>query len=172
MKNLKSLLNQPLSWTFKKKKIILQSGDETIVELTEEKHSRASFELDGKKYIIRNEGFWNAKTIIEKDGKQKLILKRNFLGSKGNIEFKNGSLYSCNIRNSPLAQLSFFNSEEKEVLYYKLEATLKLKTVLNIVDHSVNENELLMLIILGCYSFKGIVKENDDSDLIVLAAGA
>lgn len=172
MKNLKSLLNQPLTWTFKKKQIILQSGAETIIELTEEKNSKASFELDGKKYIIRNVGFWNAKTIIEKDGKQELILKRNFLGGKGSIEFKNGNLYSCKIRNSPLAQLSFFNSDEKEILYYKLDATLKPKTVLNIVDHSVNENELLMLIILGCYSFKGIVKENDDNDLIVLAAGA
>jgi len=172
MKDLKSLLNQPLTWTFKKKQIFLQSGTETIIELTEEKNSKASFGLDGNKYIIRNEGFWNAKTIIEKDGEQILILKRNFLGSKGNIEFKNGNLYSCNIRNSPLVKLSFFNTDEKEILYYKLDATLKPKTVLNIVDHSINEYDLLMLIILGCYSFKGIVKENDDTDLIVLAAGA
>ena len=172
MNNLKSLLNQPLTWTFKKKKVILQSGTETIIELIEEKHSKASFELDGKTYNIRSEGFWNAKIIIEKEGKQTLILKRNFLGSKGSIEFENGNRYSWKIRNAPLVKLSFFNKDEKEILYYKLDATHKPKTVLNIVDHSINENELLMLIILGCYSFKGIVKENDDSDLIILVAGA
>lgn len=172
MKNLKSLLQQPLIWTFKKKKIILQSDNQTIIELVEEKKSRASFELDGKNYIIRNEGFWNAKTIIEKDGKQMLILKRHFLGNKGNIEFEKGNLYSCKIRNSPLVKLSFFNKDDNEILYYKLDGTLKPKTVLNIVDHSINDNELLMLIILGCYSFKGIVKENDDSDFIIMAAGA
>ncbi len=172
MENLKSLLKQQLTWTFMKKKIILQSDNQTIIELLEGKRSRASFELDGKNYNIRNEGFWNAKTIIEKDGKQMLILKRNFLGSKGTIEFEKGNLYHCKIRNSPLIKLSFFNKDEKEILYYKLDAALKPKTVLHIIDHSVNDNELLMLIILGCYSFKGIVKENDDSDFIVMAAGA
>ena len=171
MKNLKSLLSQKLTWTFAKKKITLKSNDETMLELKEEKSTRATFALDGKNYIIRNEGFWNAKTIIEKDGKQTLILKRNFLGSKGSIEFENGNHYSCKIKNSPLVKLSFFNKDEKEILYYKLDATLRPKTVINIVDHSINENELLMLIILGCYSFKGIVNENDNSDFIVLVAG-
>lgn len=146
MKNLKSLLRQPLTWTFKKKKIILQSDNETIIELVEEKHSKAFFELEGKNYTIRNEGFWNAKTIIKKDDKQILILKRHFLGSRGSIEFDKGNIYSCKIRNSPLVKLSFFNKDEREILYYKLEATLKPKTVLNIVDYSINEHELLMLI--------------------------
>jgi hypothetical protein len=172
MNKLKSLLSQNLTWTFSKKKITLKSNDETIVELQEEKSTRATFELDGKNYIIRNEGFWNAKTIIEKDGRRMLILKRNFLGSKGNIEFDNGNLYSWKITNSPLVKLSFFNKDEKEILYYKLEPKPKPKTVLNIVDNSLNEKELLMLIILGCYSFKGIAKENGDSDFILLVAGA
>ncbi len=57
-------------------------------------------------------------------------------------------------------------------MHYKRDASLKPKTLLKIIDYSVNENELLMLIILGCFSFIGIVKENDDSDLIVMVAGA
>ena len=73
MKNLKPTLNQPLTWIFKKKKIILQSGTETIIELIEEKQSKASFRLDGEKFTIRNKGFWNAKTIIEKEGEQLLL---------------------------------------------------------------------------------------------------
>lgn len=166
---MKSILNQPLAWSFKKKKNILQSGTETIIELIEEKHSKVSFELDGKNYNIRSEGFWNAKIIIEKDGKQTLILKRNFLGSKGSIEFENGNNYSWKARNAPLVKLSFLNKDEKEILFYKLDATHKPKTVLNILDHSANENDLLMLIILGCYAFKTIVKENDASDMIILA---
>lgn len=172
MKNLKSLLSQNLTWYFSKNKISLKSNGEIMVELHEEKSTRATFELNGRNYILRNEGFWNAKTIIEKDGKQMLILKRTFLGSKGKIEFDNGNHYSCKISNSPLVKLSFFNKDEKEILYYKLDATQNPKTVLNIVDHSINENELIMLIILGCYSFKGIAKENDDSDIIIMVAGA
>lgn len=171
MKNLKSLLSQKLTWTFSKNKITLISNDETMLELQEEKSTSATFVLDGKNHIIRNEGFWNAKTIIEREGKQTLILKRNFLGNKGSIEFENGNHYSCKIRNAPLVSLSFFNKDEKEILYYKLDAILRPKTVLTIVDHSINENELLMLIILGCYSFKGIVNGGADTDFILMVAG-
>jgi hypothetical protein len=46
------------------------------------------------------------------------------------------------------------------------------KTIMNIANHSINEHDLLMLIILGCYLFSGIVKENDDYVLIVTAADA
>ncbi len=171
-KNLKVRLNQPLTWTFKKKKNVLKNDTETIIEMIAEKRSKASFELSGKKHFIRNDGFWNPKTIIEKDGKQLLTLKRHFLGSKGDINFEKGGAYTCKIRNSPLVKLSFFDKNGKEILNYKLEAKLKPKTVLNIINHEINETELLMLIILGCYSFKGIVQENDDMDLIVMTAGA
>ena len=121
---------------------------------------------------LKRQGFWNPQTIIEKEGKQVLTLKSHFLGSRGKIEFENGKTYLCKVRNSPLVTLSFFSEEEKEILNYKLEAKLKPQTVLNIFDNSINENELLMLIILGCFSFSGIVKENDASDLIIIAAGA
>jgi len=172
MKNLKSLLSQNLTWTFLEKQFTLKSNEEILLELQEEKHSKASFKFDGKDYIIRNTGFWNAKTSIEREGRPMLILTRNFLGSKGNIEFDNGNLYSCKITNSPLVKLSFYDKDEKEILHYKVEPKPKPKTVLSIVDNSLAENELLMLIILGCYSFRGIVQENDDSGFIILMAGA
>lgn len=171
MKNLKLLLSQTLTWTFSKKKITLKSNDTTIIELLEEKSNRATFVLDGKNYRIHNEGFWNAKTIIQKDGHQTLIMKRNFLGNKCRIELENGNSYSCKITNSPLATLRFMNNYEQEILHYKLDATHKPKTVLKIVDHSINEIDLLLLIILGCYCFKGIVIENDTADLMLLISG-
>lgn len=121
MTQLKTLLSQNLTWTFSKKTIVLKSNDDVLLELREEKSARASFEFDGKNYTIRNEGFWNPKTIIEKEGQQVLILKRNFFGSNANIEFENGNLYSFKISNSPLAKLSFFNKDKNEILYYKLK---------------------------------------------------
>lgn len=116
MTQLKTLLSQNLTWTFSKKTIVLKSNDDVLLELREEKSARASFEFDGKNYTIRNEGFWNPKTIIEKEGQQVLILKRNFFGSNANIEFENGNLYSFKISNSPLAKLSFFNKDKNEIL--------------------------------------------------------
>ncbi|MBC8048166.1 MAG: hypothetical protein H7Y00_15310 [Fimbriimonadaceae bacterium] len=79
MKNLKLMLGQQLTWTFTNGKILLKSNDESLLKLKEEKRRKASFEFDGKEYMIRNEGFWNPRTIIEKEGKQILVLKRHFL---------------------------------------------------------------------------------------------
>lgn len=170
MKNLKSLLHQPLTWSFVKRKMILSSNDQVIIELNEEKMTRASFELNHKSYVLRNEGFWNPKTIIEKDGVQIMILKRRFLGGKGEIEFANGGRYIAKVRNAPLVTLSFYTTDGKEILNYKLETKLKPVTRLNILDHSVNENELLMLTILGAFSFKGVVIEHETSDLVIMIA--
>jgi len=132
MKNLKSLLSQNLTWTFAKNNFILKSNDEILLELREEKSTRASFTLDSKRFIIRNEGFWNPKTIIEMEGKQLLSLKRHFLGSRGKIEFENGNLYTCKVRNSPLAKLSFFDESDKEILYYKIYPKTTPKTFFSI----------------------------------------
>ncbi len=173
MKSLKSLLAQPLTWSFKKRKILLKSNDEVILELKEEKGTKASFELRGKKYMIRSEGFWNLKILIEKEGKHLLALNRQFLGSKATVKFANGNVYTCKVKNSPLVKLSFFTEKDEEILHYNLEPASKPKTVLTIINPAIMENELLMLIILGCYSFKGIMKENDDADFItIVAAGA
>ncbi len=172
MASLKTLLSQPLSWTSHKKKLTLQSNGEVVLELKEEKSSRATFQLEGKSYLIRNEGFWNPKTVLEKEGRRLLQLKRQFLGTTGKIEFENGKQYTCKVRNAPLAKLSFFTETGKEVLHYKIEAKPKPHTVLNIIDNSINVNELLMIIVIGCYSFKGIAMEDGgaDGDILVLMA--
>ncbi len=169
MKNLKTMIDQPLTWSFNKRKISLHSRDQIIIEMVEEKGTKASFILDGKDYKIRNIGFWNLKTIIEKEGNQIMILKRHFLGSKATVEFAGGNHYICKVKNAPLVKLIFFDSNEDEVLYYRLDATLHPKTEMKILKNNLPEFELLMLIILGCYSFKGIVIENDTSNLIVMA---
>jgi hypothetical protein len=99
-------------------------------------------------------------------------MKRNFLGSKARIELENGNQYTCEISNSPLATLTFFNNNQKEIFFYKIDITHKPETLLNIIDPSINETELLLLIILGCYSFKEIVRGSDDSDMFLLFASA
>ncbi len=173
MKNLQSLLSQPLTWTFSKNAITLKSNDKFLLELTDETINRAAFELDGGKYIIRNEGFWNPKAIIEKAGEQLLVLKSQFLGSKGEVTFKNGKVYFCKTTNSPLVTLTFFTDDEREILQYRLVASVNpqsIKVTMDVQPSSIPADELLMLIILGCYSFKGIVIENINSDFIIMAA--
>lgn len=61
MKNLKALLRQQIEWEFKKNKIFLKSNQAILVELIEEKGTRASCKLDDDHYTIRNKDFWNHK---------------------------------------------------------------------------------------------------------------
>ncbi len=172
MKDLKTMLTQPLAWEFSKKKITLKSNGDVLLKLREEKKSRASFEFDGKDYMVFNDGFWNPKTVITENGKPILILKRSFLGSKGRIEMANEKHYECRVRNSPLVKISFFLPEGKEILNYKLDAKRKPRTQLTLLFTDIPDHDLIFLIVLGCYSFRGIVKENDNSNLITMTAAA
>jgi hypothetical protein len=166
MKSLNALLSQPLTWSFKKRTIVLKSNNKAILELKELKPSKASFDFRGKKYVIRTEGFWNPKLLVEKEGKQILSLNREFLGGNATIKFTTGNLYYCTVKNDPLVKLSFFTEKEQEVLHYGLEAASRPKTILTITNTQIPANELLMLILLGCYSFKGIFIEHDATGVI------
>ncbi|UPT66999.1 MAG: hypothetical protein M0D57_21700 [Sphingobacteriales bacterium JAD_PAG50586_3] len=169
---MESIINAEMFWEFSKEKTSLISNNQVIVELKDEKTSKASFDFGGESYVIKNIGFWKAKTIIESGGKIILSLSSSFLGSKGTIEFANGAKYQCKVHNSPLVKLSFYTTEGQEILSYRLDTSLKPQTVMEILPHAVTDNDLLMLIILGCFAFKGITIENTEADFITLVAGA
>ena len=159
-------------WEFSKDSATLKSKDELIVELKDEKGANASFNLDEKNYLIKNIGFWKAKTIIECNGEIVLSLNRSFLGSKGTIDFTGGAKYECKIHNTPLVTLTFITAEGQKVVSYRLDTSSKPKTTMEINPDIESANDLLMLIILGCFTFKGVTIENTEADFITLIAGA
>lgn len=173
MNTLTSIPLRSLYWNYDKETFSLRCGDETILDLKEEKHNFASFHYNDLKYQIKNEGFWNPRTIIKNDTTQVLELRRHFLGTKGEIIFNNGQTYICKIKNSPLVKLSFFTADEKELLSFNLKTSLKpnaVKTIMDVNPDIIPQDEMIMLIALGCFSFKGISMENQDSDFIIMAA--
>ena len=175
MKNSDQPKMDNLKWTFDKKKCLLMNNDETILELIEDKPTKALFNYNGNDYRIRNEGFWNPVTIIESDGNTILILKRHFLGSKAKVEFNTGKIVTCKVRNSPLVNLSFLSDDGTEILNYRLQSSLNpnaVEPVMTVTPKALVVEELVMLIVLGFYSFRGIATENSDADFIIMTAGA
>jgi hypothetical protein len=171
MGNLKSLLTQSPSWIFSKNKITLKAGNQDIVELLVEKSGRTTFVLENKQYSIRKQGLWNPVTLIQREGNTLLELRNKLFGNNGQAEFSNGHIYQYKIKNAPLATLSFYNNEGREFLSYKLDATVKSVSttlVMNLQNTAMPDEELILLIISGCYSFKNIVKEYQDSDAAML----
>lgn len=169
---MKPFIASELFWEFSKDSATLKSKDELIVELKDEKGANASFNLDEKNYLIKNIGFWKAKTIIESGGKIILSLSSSFLGSKGTIEFANGAKYQCKVHNSPLVTLTFITAEGQKVVSYRLDSSSKAKTTMEINPDIELSVDLLMLIILGCFTFKGVTIESTEADFITLVAGA
>lgn len=176
MKNIIIASNDRFTWQVEKKKVILFSEKEIIVEINTEKTNKATFSLKGKNYIIKSEGFWNPKTIIENDGQQLVVFSHPFFGGlKGKIDFSNGNKYLSRVRNSPLVKLIFLTTGNVELINYKLESSLNpnsLKTIMSVFPSDIPKEEFLLLMILGCYSFLNIVKENTNNDFITMVATA
>ena len=163
MENIINYLKTPLTWEFKKKKAFLKSEDKTILELKMGK-KRASFESDDKIYTIRNKGFWNPSTVIE-DKKGISVLKCIFRGKTSWIEFENGNKYLLRSKNPMFIKLSILSTDHKEILRYKLISKYKAAMNLSKNNSEIPETDVFFLLMLSCFIFRGIIKENKTTDL-------
>ncbi|MEO5569402.1 MAG: hypothetical protein ABIT08_12795 [Bacteroidia bacterium] len=157
-------LQTPLTWEFKKKKAFLKSDNKTILELRTGK-KRSSFELDKKTYDIRNKGFWNPSTAIVKDKKTVVMLKRFFRSHAAWIDFLHGSKYLIRCKNEVFIKLSIYSADHIEIVRYKLISKYKASMNLYVNSANIPEMDKVFLMILGCFIFRGIIKENKLTDL-------
>jgi len=164
MDNIISYLQSPLTWEFKKKKAFLKSDKKTILELRTGR-KRASFDLDKKTYDIRNKGFWNSSTIIEEDKETVAMLKRFFRNHAAWIDFLHGSKYFIKCKNDVFIKLSIYSSDHKEIMRYKLISKYKASMNLFVNSTKIPDMDKVFLMILGCFIFRGIIKENKITDL-------
>ena len=70
----------------------------------------------------------------ENNGREVLVLRRNFLGMSGEIEFSNGDINSFKVKNPPLVELSFYTEDKREVLSYGLDKSAKPEAVISILN--------------------------------------
>ena len=157
-------------WVSDKRKATLLKDGTGILVLTQAKGGRGLFTYRNAGYVVQDEGFWNPRTIIERNGSVVLVLKRHFLGSKATIELADGTTFQCNVRNAPLVNLIFLGADGDTVLSYRLDATHQPRMVLEVNNGELKNDQLVLLLVLGFHMFKGVIKENDDADLVVLVA--
>ncbi|MFI5219938.1 MAG: hypothetical protein ACHQNT_10655 [Bacteroidia bacterium] len=163
-------IQNSMTWQFKKKKVFLKKNNKVIIELKTGKKKRASFKWKDKAYTIRNRGFWNPVTVLEEGNKQVLILKRFFRDNKAFIEFENGNRYLCKSQNPLFVKLSVYSNDRKEIIRYKLNSKSKASMHLNTHADAIPETDLIFLIVLSCFVFMGILKENNtDVDSVVFS---
>lgn len=157
-------------WLLDKRKATLLKNDTELLVLTQEKGGRGTFTYKKADYAVHDTGFWNPKTIIEGNGEQVLVLKRHFLGSKATIGSATGATFQCEVRNEPLVKLAFLSAEGEPILSYRLDASPRPRTLLEVTNEKLPGDQLVLLLALGFHVFKGVIKENDDADLVVMVA--
>lgn len=157
-------------WVLEKHKdVLLKDGTEFLV-LTHEKGGRCAFNYLNARYAVHDEGFWNPRTIIERNDAPALVLKRHFMGTKATIELADGTTFQWKVRNVPLVKFSFLSAAGEPVLSYRLDATRQPRTVLEVTNEKLKSDHLVLLLVLGFHALKGVMLENDDANLLVLVA--
>ncbi|HKR03240.1 MAG TPA: hypothetical protein VJY62_01285 [Bacteroidia bacterium] len=158
-------INSSVTWEFKKKKAFLKNDNEVIVELKSDKKKCAGFKWEDKTYTIRNRGFWNPLTVLENEEKKIMSLKRFFRTNKAFIEFENGNKYLCRTQNAVFVKLAVYSPDRKEIIRYKLISKYKASMQLNMDNADLPDSDLIFLIVLGCFVFRGIIRENKFTDI-------
>jgi|GEM_PF-1124580 len=155
----------PFTWEFRKNKSFLKNGDTIILALKPGKKKSAEFDWENKKYRIRNRGFWNPVTDVEEDGKKIASLRRTFRPGRTFIQFEEGNRYTCKAQNAVLVKFVVYSDDHKELIRYKLISKYKASMHLDFHQADIPQKELIILITLSCFVFRGILKENDFASL-------
>lgn len=159
MDNTNNLFTNSLLWEFKKRKSLFKNSKDTVIEMRSGK-KRAKIKYGNKLYTIRNIGFWNPTLLIESDKQIIAQMKRTLGSNKVLIVFENGESYYLKSKNAVFVKLSIYSSGQQEVVRYKLISKFKAHLTIDKTVIDVSENDLLLLIALGCFVFRGIINEN------------
>ena len=159
MNNAINLLTNFHVWEFKKRKSLFKNTNETMIEIRNGK-KRATIKSVDQLYTIRNKGFWNPTSIIENDKQIIAQLKRTMGSNKVLVIFENGETYYLKSKNAVFVKLSIYSSNQQEIACYKLISKYKAHLNIDKTATDVNESDLLLLIALGCFVFRGVINEN------------
>jgi hypothetical protein len=157
-------------WTLNKGLDTLLRNDTELLVLQQKEGGRAVFTHKGAHYVLQHEGFWNPRTIIKRNGEPVLALRRHFLGGNATIELEDGTALQCKAHNEPLVKLSFLSASGEPILSYRLDATTRLRIILEVNNDTIRNEHLVLLLVLGFHAFRGVILENDASDLVVMVA--
>jgi len=161
---------QQLHWVKQGMQFYLKKGNETLVELTLNLKGLSSFTLNSKQYVASRKGAWNPGYFIAEKGQAVLSLKYGFWGSKGNIAFSDGAMYTCNYKSKGGLKMRFFNGEE-ELMAYGLGFENK-RPVLNFSIGATTQitEKILLLAALGLIAFYPLFMSTAGGDDATFAA--
>jgi hypothetical protein len=169
----KSSMNT-LTWKKVGDAYYLASPSEELVKLQYELTGKNVFWLNHEVYEVRRSGFWNQRYAVYKNNQEVVSVSHNFWGSKGKIQFSDGTHYSSDYNYKNTLTLSFLDAGAEIVSYCVGTENGKQQTILNLGIALVDAERLLVLTTLGMVMFLNIFNEfkEDDGDFLVMVAAS
>lgn len=149
----------PWIWETKKGNTILSRDGENMLSIDLKKKSKASFKVGKSTFDIRNKGFWNPKSLVERKEKPVAVLTRNFWDKIATLQFTDGSVFEFHVYHHPLLMLVITLKDGTEIASFQL-LTHKPSTINFSTKDSTTHNEKhLIVFAIGQFVFHGLKKE-------------
>jgi len=145
--------------------------DQPVVEFVDAANGEKRFTFGGHAYSLRTSGIWKPRTMIQRDGTEVLHTVDAGAFKQPRIALADGTSYSTQWSNKPLAKLAFRDATGKEVLSLRLatESGVHIETLLA-GDMPLDERAVLLLA-LGYEHFGGVMRGDSGADDLLLLVG-
>lgn len=154
-----------LTWTKSGDQYLLASPKQELVKLRYQSIGKTTFWLNEVTYEVKRSEFSNRRYTVYASDQQVLSLRNNFWGSKGIIQFPDGTQYLSDYTRKNTLTLHFLDPDT-EILSYSVETSSgRQQVVLNLGWALLDADRLLLLATLGMVIFLNIFNEfNDGGD--------
>ncbi|WP_194774639.1 hypothetical protein [Pararhodonellum marinum] len=146
-------LDSTISWIKEKDQWHLTYGEDHLISLGTPSNGFRPFTMEGRKFRIKPQGFWQNKWLITNDyGQHILNMKFGFWDSKGRIQFRDGAKFECRFHQNPNFMVSIKDLRYGEdLLTYSLitEKNGSIKKDLILHQKEAFTDKLLFLLTLG-----------------------
>ena len=162
-----------LAWKKKGDAYYLASPTQELVKLHYELIHKVVFWVSDEVYEVQRSGLWNQRYAVYRNNEEVLSVSHNFWGSKGKINFSDGSNYATDYKYKNNLTLRFLDGESEILSYSVGMENGKRKAIFDIGIALIDAERLLLLATLGMVMFLNIFSEFNDglnNDLLVLIA--
>lgn len=160
-----------LRWVFHTGRAQVFHQDNLVVEFVDAAKGEKRSTFDGHAYSLRSSSIGKPRPTIQRDGTEVLRTVDAGTFKQPRIALADGTSYSTQWSNKPLAKLAFRDATSKEVLSLRLatEGGMHIETLL--AGEMPLDERAVLLVALGYEHFGGVMRGDSGADDLLLLVG-
>ncbi len=149
----------PWMWETKKGNTILLKGGSQMLSIDLKKKAKGTFKIGKSTYDIRNKGYWNPKTVVERKDKPVALLTRNFWDKTASLRFMDGSTFVFHVYHYPILMLVITLDDGTEIGSFELLSSKPATVNFSSKETDTKNEKHLAVFAIGQFVFHGLRKE-------------